>query len=326
MATGISLARLPLLLASLVTTDAALATSTASPNPTTLASTRFLVDRFAGQPFYSDATVSVGASASAFSDGLGTLTSTAVLIRTPQNVAGDSTAWMYRPSRVDFYLTTFQTPAATQAQPSSYNILLFADDNSTEHAPAEQLAPPFRVTGSKTLVALKGAWFQEDLGKAGWPLLAAGTYYWIALAPAVAVSLAGATKNGAAWLGILPGVGGSPNLPAAYAGDDSVFSARQLTSMRFRSDTAFACNGSTASAWLSAEFDWPSVPYASARYTDWQAKGSAVRYGVQLLGWQMFPSASATSSRAYPCCVVRSLSFTSPCALQALHSWPLLSL
>jgi hypothetical protein len=96
-----------------------------SPQPTTLAATRFTIDNF-GLVFSpaSDApVVSVGADDS-FSDGLGSLVSTSVLIRTP-SAPPDSISFQYRATRVDVLL--YKRPQSSIIDPGGLSISLFAD-------------------------------------------------------------------------------------------------------------------------------------------------------------------------------------------------------
>jgi hypothetical protein len=47
---------------------------------------------------------------------------------------------------------------------------------------------------------------------------------------------------------------------------------------------------------------WRNVPNASTRFTDWKKTGSTIRYGIQVIGWQVrpdFPTLSPSRECAY---------------------------
>ena len=269
---------------------------TATPFPTTIAGTRYTIDRFnlTYQKATDNGNVSIGAI-NAFGDGKGSLVGTAVLIRTSRNLPTDPVDWIYRPNRIDVLLAARAT-LSDQVPINSFFVTLFADDNSTSHSPAGQLAPPFRITLGGGFTVPRGSWFQQDITSAGWPNLDANSYYWVALTPAVTLTFANGVYNGAVWVGIDDTI--SPNLPPTYAGDTAVFKARQLTSERSYNDASFAANAASAVTWMNSQQVWSAVDRADVRFTDFAQRGSNVRYGIQLLGWQISPSPSFTASGA----------------------------
>jgi len=169
-------------------------------------------------------------------------------------------------------------------------VTLYDDDNSTgTHTPGNRLTTPYQITVTAfPLLTNKGQWYQQDISTAGWPHLLGTTYYWVALTPAAPVSMANGQYNGVVWVGFddtTPNV----NLIGQYTGDDNVFKARQLTSQRTAADSAFYANTPAAVNFLASQQQWSSVPFANVRYTDFDAAGSHVRYGIQLTGFQVSP-------------------------------------
>lgn len=297
-------------------------TPTATPNPTTISTTRYTIDRFnLTFALQSDAAlVSVGALPLFFGDAVGSLVATAVLIKSCANPP-DFPDLIYRPSRIDLLMSSRDLQPG-RAGISDFFVTLYADDGSDEHnpsvqvcrpligdgkcppsvylalpSPLPQLAPPTAMPGQTgPLITTRGAWYQQDVSGAGWPNLNASTYYWIVLSPGVPLALAsqgGALYNGARWVGVDETV--AP-LAAATLADPHLFKGRQLVSQRFSNDVTFQANAPTAPAWLRSQTYWPSVANAAARFIDWDAVGSRVRYGVQLLGWQIAPTPSFTPS------------------------------
>ena len=146
------------------------------------------------------------------------------------------------------------------------------------------------------LLTARGAWYQQDISSAGWPNMNASTYYWIALTPAAPLTMTtqgGTQYNGARWVGV---DGTTAPLPAATLADPHLFKGRQLISRRAANDTLNQANSQSAVLWLLSQSNWPSVVGANTRFTNWDLAGSNVRYGVQLLGWQMRPTPSLSSS------------------------------
>jgi hypothetical protein len=159
-----------------------------------------------------------------------------------------------------------------------------------------QLTAPRLMSSQKTpLVTTRGIWYQEDVsgpGRTAWPLLQANTYYWLVVAPSTTLALPNGQFNGAVWAGMDPTV---HPLPPAYSGDAHVFTARQLTSECRSGDVANGAQSASAAAFIRSARDWSTVACASARFTNWKvnpgrgAGTTPVRYGVQVVGWQVGP-------------------------------------
>ena len=231
-----------------------------------------------------------------YKDGKGSLIGTAVLIRTSRNIPTDPVNWIYRPMRVDVLLAA-NAILSDQVRITSFDVTLYADDGSSNHNPAAQLAAPLRMTVNNNLAVVRGTWFQQDVSTAGWPNLDANTYYWIAVTPATTIPFANGQYNGAVWVGLDDTI--SPNLPPTYAGDTGVFKARQIVSQRFANDALFAANSASAVTFMNSDQPWANA--GNGRFTDFASAGSNVRYGIQLLGWQISPTPSNTPTSGLGC-------------------------
>ena len=252
--------------------------------------------------------VNVGAR-NDFQDNFGTLVSTAVLVKSPANRIGDPN-WAYRPTRVD--LLMFARPNQATRSISDFFVTLFSDDGTDEHNPAEQLTTPFSLSSqTQPLLNFRATWYQQDITAAGWPIMPEQTYYWVVVSPGSPLTMPAPNNqyNGALWSGIsaaqLRPDGVSPILPAFIQNDLSLFTGREMTSERFAGDSAFCANTQNAVNFLLGSSNWPSVPNAAPRFTNFvvsppDGTPGLVRYGVQILGWQVTPSSSTTSSRKYP--------------------------
>ena len=119
----------------------------------------------------------------------------------------------------------------------------------------------------------RAVWYQLDQ-TSGWPQLSSGTYYWAALLPGQALAT---SPNGAAWSGINVSVPGTPQ-PAGVAGNPDLFTARELTSLG-------AASSPGTVAFMAAAANWSALSNATARYVNWRASGSSVRYGIQVNGF-----------------------------------------
>jgi hypothetical protein len=87
--------------------------------------------------------VSVGAIDN-YNDNIGSLITTAVLIRSPLNQATDPTDWLYRPIRVD--LLMLQKTVQGAERPfglSDFFVTLYSDDGTSTHNPGEQVSGDF---------------------------------------------------------------------------------------------------------------------------------------------------------------------------------------
>jgi hypothetical protein len=245
-------------------------------------------------------TVSIGAR-NDFNDGGGTLVTTAVLFRTTDASPGGP-AWAYRPTRVDVLLTL----APNQATPrgiSDFLLTLYADDGSPDHNPGIQLALPFLLVATTgPLPSTRAAWFQVDVTPAGWPVLVPGAYYWVGMTPSAPLSMPPpfTQYNGALWSGMdalaTRPSNGSLILPPEVTGDPALFTGRELTSERFGNDALYFASSHAAVTFLKEATNWASVDSAGLRFTNWQATGSTVRYGIQVLGWQVTPSNTPSAS------------------------------
>jgi hypothetical protein len=131
-----------------------------------------------------------------------------------------------------------------------------------------------------------------------WPLLLPNTYYWVAVTPTTPLPLPNGQFNGATWGGIDDTT--NPLRPASLQSDPNLFKGRQLTSECVANDTTFSANLAGAVPIVRDSDNWPSVSCSSARFTNWAALGSKIRYGVQILGPQVPVSPSPTPSPAPP--------------------------
>ena len=254
----------------------------------------------------------MGAQLPPYNDSVGTLVTTAVLIKSP---VSPQDGLVYRPSRVDLLFSTPGTQAG-RVSISDFCVTLYSDDGSVEHSPSIQVRPgtsfflfmtflvilqlasPFLIGNSdptKTLTSVRGVWWQIDLSSANWPLLSPATYYWVAVTPCSPLTMTtqdGLTYNGAVWVGTDDRTGSIPG-PAIL--DDNLFRARQISSQRFDQDAAFGANTLAAVNFNKGALSWDNLP--SSQYTNWAMTTTYVRYGIQLVGWQV--SRPSTLSREY---------------------------
>lgn len=233
-------------------------------------------------------------------DSVGNLVSTAVLIRTPANRDGDPD-WAYRPTRVD--LLMYARPQPTRSI-TDFFLTLFSDDGSEAHNPAVQLTTPFALSAQTfPLQQTRAIWYQQEIVSAGWPIMPQQTYYWVVVTPGSPLTMPNGLYNGALWSGMNASATraeGGAILPPFILGDTNLFTGRELLSERFTNDAAFGSNTAAAVSFLRGSSNWPN--YGAPRFTNFVvsppfAGVPPVRYGVQVLGWQVTPSSSLTSSR-----------------------------
>lgn len=254
-----------------------------------------------------------------YGDGIGSLSTTAVLIKTPATQSGQP-AWTYRPSRVDVLL--FLVAGQSRRTVVDFFLTLYADDGSAARSPGiqvrqrrrrrarradrcshrppslspcPQLSVPWSLrTVVTSLSSVRGTWVQVDVSGAGWPILSPNTYYWVVLTPGSPLSLASGNGvyDGVLWSGISDAPG-SP-LPSSVVADRNLFTGRQLVSQSLSGDATFGANTAAAVAFLQGSTAWAG--YGAPRYTNWQASGSRVRYGIHVVGYLATPSATPTAS------------------------------
>jgi hypothetical protein len=164
-----------------------------------------------------------------------------------------------------------------------------------------QLAPPFLAsTQIRALTTTRASWYQVDITGAGWPLMSSDSYYWVAVTPCSPLSpttQGNKRYNGAVWAGIDDLI--TPPIGQA-ASDPSLFKGRQLISQRFAGDAAFTANQPAAVPVGRDAINWGATSPAS-RYTNWEGEGSTIRYGIQILGWQVNPPASLSGGWGKVC-------------------------
>ena len=299
------------------------ATGTNTPYPTTISATRYWIDVFnltftivSDRPY-----VSVGARDD-YGDGIGNLVSTAVLIKTPANRIGDPN-WAYRPTRVD--LLMYGNPNQATRSINDFFVTLFSDDGSDVHNPSEQLSTPWPINAqSNPLLSYRAIWYQQDIRQAGWPIMPEKTYYWVVVTPGSPLTMPfpNTQYNGALWSGISqdqPKSMTDPSflLPPIIRNDPYIFTGRELVSQRFASDSVFGANKQAAVDFLANPSNWAaSINSSSPRFTNFYVSPpppgstpSRVRYGVQVLGWQVTPSNTPSPTRELemsnmPCSIV----------------------
>jgi hypothetical protein len=218
---------------------------------------------FDSDQYSTDATlprVSVGAR-DQYGDSFGTLVTTAVLIKSPANLPGDP-AWGYRPVRVDL-LFMQQPNQAPNRICTDFYVTLYSDDGTSTHNPLQQLAAPYLLQSLIPLRTFQARWLQNDIKQAGWPILTAETYYWVAVSPSVPLTMPprvpGGPKtvyNGAIWNGVTgnagrPGSPSEPFFPAFISDDANLFTGRELISERKAHDSPFYANTTAAVSFLN---------------------------------------------------------------------------
>jgi hypothetical protein len=237
----------------------------------------------------------------------GNLITTAVLVKSPKNRVGDPT-WAYRPTRVAVLF--FQQPdQAPNRVCTDFYLTLYADDGTTTHNPSRQLAKPFFIQATTPLLTYRSVWLHTDIQPAGWPIMTADTYYWVAVSPSTPLNMPPYKNkqtryNGAIWAGFDADTTYRPNtvvplFPASVRNDPNLFTGRELNSQRFPNDPDFYATTQAAVDFLNTDQAWETVPSAPDRFTNWQLTSSNIRYGIQIIGWQVTPSNSATASREF---------------------------
>ena len=143
------------------------------------------------------------------------------------------------------------------------------------------------------LTSVRASWYQVDISAAGWPLLSPDTYYWVVVTPCSPLTMTTQNNNvynGAVWVGFDDRLN---SLTSVDAGDNGVFRGRQYLSERFPGDSTYGANTPAAVIRNRDLLSW-GTQTGNPQYTNWAAApyNSTVRYGVQLLGWQVYPPAS----------------------------------
>lgn len=259
-----------------------------------ISSTRSTVDAFnlSYAVFSDESLASVGARDD-YGDGVGTLVATGVLLQAPAALPGQL-AWTYALARIDLLLAI--TAGQNRSGVADFFVSLYADSgDAAAPGPGLLLAAPWSLANASTTFSdARPSWVKVDVSGAGWPALAQGVYFWVVLSPGSPLPIRvprpsgglGPAYNGVVWSGINASSG---LLPPAVAADRNLFTGRQLVSERFAADAAFGSTARASVAFLLGASDWAGVANASTRYTNWAASGSVVRYGVQVLGWQIAP-------------------------------------
>jgi hypothetical protein len=227
-----------------------------------------------------------------FDDGIGTLSTTAVLIKT-------SASW-FRPGKLELLLVL--KPDQPRTGLEGYFVSLFADDGSAEHYPGRLLSTPYDISAfaPSSLPYGTSLWVTLDISGAAWPPLAPATYYWVALTLGRTVNLQAPGANtqyeGVIWAGIDDRTG---YLPQSVVADPALFTGRELTTQRFFQDAAFGATAPAAVNLVLQSSFWASVANASTRLTSWQ--GAHVRYGIRVSGWLATPSLTPSLSGECAC-------------------------
>ena len=307
-------------------------TATSTPRTTTLATTRHTIDFFnytfnlaSDEPL-----VSVGAY-DVFDDGIGSARSTAVMFQTPVGngeryapvrcdmlffkVGGQS-----RDLLTDFFLTLYADDESDTHNPGKQVRRGFSSSVSLSHLysivptfnlaytfqhPFLQLSAPLSLASySAALLTYRSIWYQVSVKGTGattdWPFLNISTNYWVVVSPGSRMTFTAPFKyNGIAWAGVDIS---RDAIPGQVRSDDTggnLFTARSLNSQRFSGDSAMGANSLEGVAFVRNTRFWGSVSSSatgSVQYKNWQATGSNIRYGLQILGIQGNPTLSPTSS------------------------------
>ena len=178
-----------------------------------------------------------------------------------------------------------------------------------------QLSAPLSLAAYTTpaLLTYRAIWYQvsvNDLAKAGWwPTLNASAAYWAVVSPGEPTRLSlgasnnGFSFNGIVWAGYTLAQLAAKNIstPVAIMTDPTgggLFTARELRSERFASDTSFAANTAGGVNFVKHTENWGSIAasqFGSVRYRNWQTAGST-KYGISVIGIQANPSTTPTST------------------------------
>ena len=297
---------------------------TPSPIGTVLSSTRYTIDHFNYTFNLQTDETSPGVSAGSYDkyrDGVGSARATAVLFQTP---AGDGNP--FTPVRCDLFL--FKSAGQTQnfLQDSGLTLSVYADGGSDAHFPGAvvgsrarvakhgfyhevallfarrspllQLSQPLALSDAKALLTYRSNWYQITVVGTGattdWPILKSSTYYWAVLAPSNPTLLGFTTQypfNGPLWGGIDISV---TSIPAGASSSSPLFTARELNSQRFAGDTQFGAKTQAGVDFVLKSKNWGSLP--SNQVVNWAAAQSNIRYGIQVLGWQVNPTPTSTAT------------------------------
>jgi hypothetical protein len=151
------------------------------------------------------------------------------------------------------------------------------------------------------LLTYRAIWFQQPVS---WPLLGQNTYYWVVISPTTKLSISAASQpleskpprfQGAVWAGLNSSI--NP-IPASANGDPTIFRARMLRSQTGSGDAGNAANTNAAinfvNGAVATTVGWTS--YAGSRLFNWQAAGSTVLYGIQVIGYMQLPTSTTTAT------------------------------
>ena len=149
------------------------------------------------------------------------------------------------------------------------------------------------------LVTNRAAWYQiAVIGQpdGNWPQLSPLTIYWVVVAPRIFLTNTPPLKyNGAVWAGVNISIDPrSTDVIADTTTNGNVFTARYISSQRSAGDTEFGANVTLALDFVSNTSYWGTLAFP--RFVNWKSRGTAIRYGLQVLGIQENPTATATAT------------------------------
>ena len=159
-----------------------------------------------------------------------------------------------------------------------------------------QLSNPYSLasaTGPASISTSSPSWYHVDLTTAGWPLMSDSSYYWVVVSPCSPLTLttqaSGRRYNGVLWAGLTDSV-----TPPSPPSDPLLYRGRQIVSERFDGDCTYGANTTAGINEISNTMEgWAGY---TNQYTNWDAQGSTVRYGISLAGQQVQPPATVSST------------------------------
>ena len=169
--------------------------------------------------------------------------------------------------------------------PSAHGALPPPDPPLADYDRAPQLSDPVSVSGPVGgLSAATARWAQTPVAGL-WPLLPPATNFWAVVSPGAPIA---SPLSGAVWAGVDISGNASYLVPPSVLSDNTggnLFTARRLSSQRYAGDADFGAGTAAGVGFVGRTENWGGVgaaEFGAARYTNWAAQGSAIRYGIQV--------------------------------------------
>lgn len=232
----------------------------------------------------------MGCNNNKFSDQVGTQLGTAVAFKT-NNASRPGVVGINVTSA---FLLVAIGPALPRNNLNDMYIAMYENNPANSNGPGRLLAPPLLIGDAPnggTLCPNNGVfnWIQFDLTNNRFGTLKPNTYYWLALLPGLTFQVNLLTNQPTdTYEGVLLGgvVDQNGTILPQVAGDNLLFTSRELGSEAFVDDRAYGCNTTLSVTFYQDAENWSTIAGAGGRYRDSsQARPwIAVRHGIQVYG------------------------------------------